>query len=415
MKNKINSNRNLLKKIGITALIVLVAASAAVGGWFAFRSFFSRAGTEKIVSQAEFKLESTKTSIEIDEELEVDLMVNVNQTIESPVISAYMEFDKSVLELVSVTPNTDNLEGNDDPIFEQNWVPSGWTVEKANQEGKLVAIGMTKNKTASSTEIGSGSESSGLDWFNGTGRLATMKFKGLKAGTANLSFTNDKSAVMQIVAGDLNEYGQPKNDPKNILKNMSGYEYAVTVGDGGVVIPAPVLTATVNLDQPAVDLSWTFEDSTIKEVSYKIYRKLGTDSQVTDDFELLTEELKEKQYIDQSVEDGKTYTYYVVAVVANETSKDSNHETVTIGETTDELYADIADKEGYNPEGDGVVDSYDFDVLKNNYAENWDTKKEAIDFAKRDDNNDDVSPKSDGKVDLAEFVWMMSEWNPITN
>jgi len=195
---------------------------------------------------------------------------------------------------------------------------------------------------------------------------------------------------------------------------------------GGEEIPAPYeLEATAGNSK--VDLDWKWKASAQTpgggSPTYNVYRgEVRTTETVgseTPGFTRIKRSLSEKRYTDQEVVNGTTYEYYVKAVLNNQESKESNHDTATPSEEGGKLAADIAHNEDGNAVygRDGKVDAYDFIFLMSVWM--WETAQieEAgftdpnVDYAQyQSGSGGNVVLDSDGIVSAPEFIWMMTEW-----
>ncbi|MFC1686625.1 fibronectin type III domain-containing protein [Patescibacteria group bacterium] len=344
--NKLRKNKTVLKKATVIVVLVLVAIAAVIGGWLIWRSFFSQAGTE--LPKAELTLDPATGSYDVDQEFTVDINIDTKGG-KVPNAAAYLEFNKGVFEVVKVEPNTEDQNGTD-AIFEKSWAPTtSKAIKAANTQsnsldtrGWIVVAGMTGNISedeASKKAIDEGTSAPELgttpqtDWFQGTGKLATITLKGKKDATSKVNFNEGKSAVMYTFGTGVDNIGQPKDNPVDILAVVNSGTY--TIGDGGAETPAPYDLTAVGGNKK-VDLNWKYNDtSKDANTTYNLYRAEVAKTLVGDSdtgFTKIKSGLTDKNYTDTDVVNGHTYEYYVTAISGTIESEPSNHAIATPSE-----------------------------------------------------------------------------------
>lgn len=340
--NRSSKRKTVFKKTTVIVVLVLVAVAAIVGGWFIWRSFFGRAADE--LPKAELTLSPESGNFNVNQEFDVELWVDTKGG-KVPDTFAYLEFDQDVFEVVKVQPNTKDAQASD-PIFERSWGPKNQKALEAvntfKKDGKgwVVIAGMTGRMTDGESERDEAAASLGgeEEWFQGKGKLATITLKGKKNATSKVNFLEVKSAVMHTFDGELDEIGQPKEDPVNVLAVVKGGAY--TIGEGGEEIPAPY-DLTAKGGNKKVNLNWKWEPSSAGQgatATYDLYRAevrhitsgvLSESGSELAGFTKIESGLADKKYLDEGVVNGRTYEYYVKAVVSKGESDESNHALAT--------------------------------------------------------------------------------------
>jgi len=334
--NKLRTKKTVAKRTITIVILIVVAIAAIVGGWFIWQSFFGRAAEE--LPKAELTLSPESGSFNVNQEFDVELWVDTKGG-KVPDTFAYLEFDQDVFEVVGVQPNTKDAQASD-PIFERSWGPKNQkalgAVNTLKKDGKgwVVIAGMTGRMDGEAEASLDGEE----EWFQGKGKLATITLKGKKNATSKVNFLEVKSAVMHTFNGELDEIGQPKEDPVNVLAVVKGGTY--TIGEGGEEIPAPY-ELTAKGGNKKVNLNWKWEPGPAGQgaaATYNLYRAevrhitSGVLSESGSDpagFTKIESGLTDKKYLDENVVNGRTYEYYAEAVVEKKESDESNHDLAT--------------------------------------------------------------------------------------
>jgi len=277
-----------LKKFLTVSLIVVIAAGAAVGGWFLYRTLTGRAAVPE--KTAVLSIDPATGTYDYGKTFSADLKIDTGGgTIGS--VKTTIHFDKDVLEVQSLDDNGS--------VF-KNFAGKAYD----NQKGEIRIM-------ASTTDVFGEKHSYKTKSSGSPGQMLKVNFKvkATKGTTTKVSY--DKESYV-------NTLGNKPGDPSyNILKETKGATY--TIGEGGVEGIDPPTNLQAKAADAQVKKTLNYDDgATSAPVNFNVYRKTAGAS-----YDKI-KTVSEKSYLDKDVTNGTTYSYYVTAVVGNEESNPSN-------------------------------------------------------------------------------------------
>jgi len=371
-----------MKKILISLLLVVIATGVAIGGWFLYKSFISKAAVEKTAilsigpASGTYKKGNTfAANIKID---------TGGQTIGT--INAHLTFDKDRLQIASLDENDSILKSFGSKIYK-------------NDEGTLAFMGSTTDPM---------SEKQGT--FNGSnGQVIKVNFKvkdNAANGTAEFKFVEGTDPTKGTLVNKIAEGGE-KNSA-NILKEVKNASY--TIGSGGGEQPGKP-AAPKNLTATGGNYSITLKWDTVSNATgYKVYFGDKTGNYTTGSYDAGN---KTTAVFGES--EGVVYAtryYFVVRAYNNDGESDNSNEANAKALIMGDLDYD-KDVDANDPEAIG-----DFHMWINYWLSFKDSGKILNDQMNDADysgkESEGQSPIPDGDIDLDDFATWVVYWNEWT-
>lgn len=233
--------RNTLRKILTTALIIVVAVGAAVGGWLLYRNFISKAAIEKT---AVLSIDPASGQYQAGKTFAADLKLDTGGQKVGTIV-ANLTFDKTRLEVNSLDDNGS--------VFK------AFSAKSYKNDGGTIRLMATTIDIATPDQ----------EYYNGSdGQVVKVNFKvkdTAKDGTANFKFVEGTDPLTGTLVNKIAEGDETGS--ANILKEVKNAAYTIGKGGVGEVPDAPTgLKATEGWY--AVTLEWN--KSTGAE-GYKVY------------------------------------------------------------------------------------------------------------------------------------------------
>jgi hypothetical protein len=366
--------KTAMRKIMTVSLIVVVAVGAAIGGWYLYRTFVSRAAVAKT---ATLSIEPATGTFNPGDTITANVKLATGGA-EIATVGAEISYDKDILKLTDLSTK--------DSILKM-WMPTPDYEEMQN--GKINLLGSTNTM-------------SGRKPYQGeNGQIITMEFKVKTgaSGTTKLEFNKDNSGVWLAEEIEGVVY--------NVLGTVKNAEY--TIGSGGGEVPATPTGLTAKGGWYNIVLNW---NASAGASGYKLY--YGTTSgKYTETVDVGNE----TSFVAKDEEHIQYATVYYFAVTAynaygtSSKSKEASAKAIIPG--------DLAGEFTPNHKPDKKVDTYDYDTWVTYWADY--TERGVVDNTNRDgDMGGGEVPlgqkpfKSDNKIDLSDFETWLVYWIDFT-
>ncbi len=197
--------QKFIKKILSVTLIVVIAIAAAIGGWFLYRNFFSRASTPVGTEGTTLSLESSKDEYHPGETITVDVKIDTQST-EIATVGGEIGYPEDKLEFKSV--NTDNSK------------IKLWLDEPKAENGKITFLGSTNEATERKTYTTGDSDPASLMQIN-------LTVKAGVTGDVTVSFGQENNATAVFTA-DIYDGEASEKIVHNVLIETKEKTYTIT-------------------------------------------------------------------------------------------------------------------------------------------------------------------------------------------
>lgn len=326
--------KNSTQKIFTTALIVVIAVGAAIGGWMLYRNFISKAAVDKT---AVLSINPATGEYNKSDTFAADLKLDTGGHKVGTIV-ANLTFDKDRLEVVSLDDNGS--------LFNTFTAKS-----YKNDTGKMTLMASTVDVTTPEQESFNGSD----------GQVIKVNFK-VKAnaqdGTADFKYVEGNDPLKGTLVNKI--AGTGEEGSANILKEVKNASYTIGEGGGGEEEEAPPAPTGLKATDGwySVTLDW---NKSAGATGYKVYYGTESGKYVTP----VDVGNKVKTVLD---EEHLTYgTKYYFVVTAYNDAGESKYSNEVTGKP--HIPGDLDYDKDVDPVDFQIWNTYRIDYVENGYTE----------------------------------------------